>query len=212
MNHSARLACWGLVFSACTVSAAQGPAFSCAKAQGEVEKLICSDEGLATLDRKLDGAYKAATSKASGKLVNQLRAEQRGWVKGRNDCWRAHGTQTWITATWTVDTVRACVDAQYRLRTSELKSVWRLVAPQTVAYACQNNPANELVVHHFDTDPKTIRLERGDRTVTLWQVGSPSNGQFEGQNVSLAHTGSNLNMSWLNTDTGKTDELNCKTK
>ena len=124
----------------------------------------------------------------------------------------AHGTQTWITATWTVDTVRACVDAQYRLRTSELQSVWRLVAPQTVAYACQNNPANELVVNHFDTDPKTIRLERGDRTVTLWQVGSASNGQFEGQNVSLVHTGSTLTMSWLNTDTGKTDELNCKTK
>ena len=212
MNFSPHLL--GMVLASCagSVFAAQGPVFSCAKAQGEVETLICSDEGLATLDRKLDGAYKAATAKASGKLVNQLRVEQRGWVKGRNDCWKAHGIQTWITATWTVDTVRACVDAQYRLRTSELQSVWRLLAPQTVAYACQNNPANELVVNHFDTDPKTIRLERGDRTVTLWQVGNPVAGQFEGQNVSLVRKDPTVTVNWLNTDTGKTDELNCKTK
>lgn len=33
-----------------------------------------------------DEVYRAATAKASGKLATQLRAEQRGWVKGRNDC------------------------------------------------------------------------------------------------------------------------------
>ncbi len=61
---------------------AQGPTFDCAKAQGQVQKLICSDVSLAALDRKLDEVNKAASAKAQGKLLTQLRTEQRGWVKG----------------------------------------------------------------------------------------------------------------------------------
>ena len=80
---------------------AQGPTFDCAKAQGEVEQLVCSDPALAALDRKLDQVYKAAAAKATGKLAARLRAEQRGWVKGRNECWKAKGIETWLTATWT---------------------------------------------------------------------------------------------------------------
>ena len=59
---------------------AQGPTFDCAKAQGEVEKLICGDASLAALDRKLDGVYKAASAKAKGTLATRLREDQRGWV------------------------------------------------------------------------------------------------------------------------------------
>jgi uncharacterized protein len=191
---------------------AQGPTFDCAKAQGTVEKLICSDASLAALDRNLDQVFKAVTAKATGKLATDVRTEQRGWIKGRNDCWKANGQQTWITATWTVDTVKGCVEAQYRLRTSELQSVWRLVPPKTVSYACQNNPANEVIANFFATDPATIRLERGDRTVTMWLVGAASAGKYEGQNVSLVHGGSQVKVSWLNTDTGKTDELQCKAR
>ena len=191
---------------------AQGPTFDCAKAKGEVEKLICSDASLATLDRKLADAFKAASAKAKGKLATQLRTEQRGWVKGRNDCWKANGQPTWITATWTVDTIKACVDAQYRLRTSELQAVWRLVPPKTISYGCQNNPANEVVANFFDTDPATLRLERGDRTMTMWRVGAASEGKFEGQNISLVQTGTELKVSRLDTNTGKTEELQCKGK
>ena len=86
---------------------AGGPAFDCTKAEGEVEKMICSSETLATLDRKLDEVYKAAMAKVEGDMAKFLRTEQRGWVKGRNDCWKTNGQETWITATWTVNTVDA---------------------------------------------------------------------------------------------------------
>ncbi|EXI90183.1 MAG: Membrane-bound lysozyme-inhibitor of c-type lysozyme [Candidatus Accumulibacter sp. BA-94] len=190
---------------------AQGPTFNCAKASGEVETLICADASLAALDRKLAEVYKAASAKARGNLATRLREDQRGWVKGRNDCWKAK-VKTWITATWTVDTVKECIDAQYRVRTSELQAVWQLLPPKTVAHACQNNAANEVVANFFATDPATIRLERGDRTVTMWLVGSASDGKYEGQNVSLVHQGNELKVSWLDTTTGKTDELQCKAK
>ena len=188
---------------------AQGPTFDCARAKGEVEMLICSDASLAALDRKLDGVYKSVSVKAKGNLATKLRSEQRSWVKGRNDCWKARD-KTWITATWTVETVKDCVAAQYRLRTSELQSVWQLVPPKTVFYGCQNNPANEVVANFFATDPATIRLEHGDRTVTLWQVGATSEGLYEGQNVNLVHKGNEAKVNWLNTDTGKTSDLQCK--
>ena len=200
-----------IAFGLPAAALAEGPTFNCAKAQGEVEKLICSDASLVALDRKLDGVYRSASAKAKGKLATQLREEQRGWVKGRNDCWKAKA-KTWITATWTVDTVKDCVDAQYRLRTSELQAVWRLLPPKTVSYACQNIAANEVVANFFDTDPPTIRLERGDRTKTLWRVGDASAGKYEGQNVSLVQQGSELKVSWLDTNTGKTDELQCKAR
>ena len=192
-------------------TAAGTPAFNCAKADGEVETLICKDAQLAVLDRKLDGVYKAASAKATGAVSSQLKAEQRGWVKGRNDCWKANGTETWITATWTVNTVKACVDAQYRVRISELQSTWQLVPPKTVSYACNNNPANEVVANFYATDPATIRAERGDRTVTLWQVGAPAAGTYEGQNVgAVKKADGSLHVSWLDVNTGKTDELACK--
>jgi len=70
---------------------AEGPAFDCSKAQGEVEPLICKDAELAALDRRLDGVYKEALGKARDGMDKSLRTEQRGWVGGRNECWKAKG-------------------------------------------------------------------------------------------------------------------------
>ncbi len=204
-----RLAAALTLCAAAVAASAQGPAFDCAKAKGQVEQQICASPALAALDRQLDAVYKAATAKATGKLAAALRTEQRSWVKGRNDCWKAN-QQTWITATWTVDTVPACIDAQVRLRTSELQAVWQLLPPRTVRYACQGNPADEVVVNPFASNPATIRLERGDRTKTLWQVGPPAAGQYEGQNVGLVDRGGAVQVTWLDTRTGKTDTLDCK--
>jgi uncharacterized protein len=84
------------------------PSFDCAKASSDVEKLICSDAGLAELDRSLADLYHRVlenTPKGEQKL---LKAEQRGWVKGRDDCWKA-------------DDLRDCVAGEYRARIDELK-------------------------------------------------------------------------------------------
>lgn len=210
MRCAALLATWSILGITTSAMAAGGPTFDCAKAQGAVEKAICADPALATRDRALADVYKAATAKASGKLAATLKTEQRGWVKGRNECWKADGQETWITATWTVKTVKDCVDAQYRIRTSELQALWRLLPPKTTSHACQGNPANELVVNAFATDPATLRLERGDRTATLWQVGAPADGRFEGQNVAVVQQGAGIKVEWLDVNSGKTDTLDCK--
>ena len=43
-------------------------------------------------------------------------------------------------------------------------------------------------------------------------LGAASAGKYEGQNVSLVHAGSELQVSWLETNTGKTEELQCKAR
>jgi uncharacterized protein len=192
---------------------AQGPAFDCAKAQGEVEQLICRDQALAALDRKLDGVYKAASAKAR-ETLSTLRAEQRGWVSGRNECWKAKNADNavYLTASWTASSVRECVEAQYRLRTAELQALYQLVTPKTVYFVCQNNPANEIVATFFQTDPPTARVERGDRTVTVYLVPAASGAKYEGQNVEFWSKGQEASVSWMNPATGETEKLQCKVR
>ena len=146
-------------------------------------------------------------------MAATLRAEQRGWVKGRDECWKAERVPTFLTASWTASTVRECVEANYRIRTSELQAVWQLApAKPPVSYACQNNPANEIVATFYDTDPATARVERGDRSVTVWQVASASGARYEGQNVMLWSKGTEATVTWLNTDTGVNEELQCRAR
>jgi uncharacterized protein YecT (DUF1311 family) len=84
------------------------PSFDCAKASHEVEELICRDAELAGLDRSLADLYGVVMKNSSASEQKNLKAEQIGWVKGRNDCWKD-------------DDMRGCVKGEYEMRISELK-------------------------------------------------------------------------------------------
>jgi uncharacterized protein len=184
---------------------AKGPAFDCSKAQGEVEQLICKDEGLAALDRKLDEVYKAALAKARDDVPQFLRTEQRGWIKGRNECWKAKDG-TYLTASWQAKDVRECVEGNYRIRISELQALMRLVPPKgPVFYACNDN-FGEVIATFFETDPPTARLERGDKTVTAWLIPTASGSKYEGQNVEFWTKGKEAQVTWLD------ENLKCTSK
>jgi uncharacterized protein len=205
----------GCVLAAALVakaSLAAKPSFDCSRVQSRVEQAICADPALASLDRKLFDVYGAASAKASRAMARRLREDQRGWVKVRDDCWKADGHETWITASWTVRTVQSCIEAHYRLRITQLQATWRLLPARTVWYACQESPANEIVVHFFATEPPTLQLERGDGSTTLWRVGSPSDDRFEGPNVSVSRREGELQLSRLNIATGQTETLQCRPK
>jgi uncharacterized protein len=188
---------------------AQGPAFDCAKAEGEVEELICQDEALAALDRKLDEVYEAALAKATNEVPPVLKAEQRGWIKGRNECWKAKDADNpaFLTASWQATSVHDCVEGQYRLRISELQALYRLVPPRgPVLYTCEGNPANEVVADFFETDPPTAYVERGDRSVIAWLVPSGSGSKYEGQNLEFWTKGDEATVTWLD------ESMTCQVK
>jgi len=84
------------------------PSFNCNKASHEVEKLICADDELAKLDVSLTNLYNVLLKNIPTAQKKQLKAEQSGWVKGRNDCWKAADQ-------------RACIKGEYEARISALK-------------------------------------------------------------------------------------------
>jgi uncharacterized protein len=188
---------------------AQDPAFDCSKASNDVENLICQDEGLASLDRKLDEVFKAAMAKARDDMPQYLRTEQRGWIKGRDECWKAQGAggPIFLTASWQANNMRECVEGNYQIRISELQARWRLVPEKgPFFYFCNNEPANEVVATFFETDPPTAVIERGDRSIVGWLVPTGSGSKYEGQNVTLHTKGDEAIFSYLE------DEAQCRVR
>lgn len=97
-------------FSGAKKSTHNGPSFSCsAVAKGSIEEVICQSPALSTMDLALNGAYKQALVKSSNNWM--LKAEQRGWIKGRNECWKEQDKP-------------ACIARNYNERMTELHNKW----------------------------------------------------------------------------------------
>jgi uncharacterized protein len=155
-------------------AAAQGPTFDCRKVEPKsIEAMICGEAELAALDRQLAGVYAAASAKAQNERPPTLRAEQRGWVKGRNDCWKSADP-------------RDCVKSEYVRRIAELQARYRLVPSRgPFAFACDGNAANEVVVTYFATEPSTMIAERGDSVSLMFQQPAASGAKYQGRNESF---------------------------
>lgn len=161
------------------------PSYDCTKPlKATVEEQICADEKLAALDRKLAETYKAAQAKTKGKDASLLKAEQSGWIKGRNDCWKNPGQQQ-------------CISDNYTQRIAELQARFSLLAASASAeYLCEDDSV-PIRADFFPTDPPSIQARRGDETQILMSVPSGNQGsRYEGRNVSLfEHDGETL-ITW----------------
>lgn len=169
--------CGGLALLCLTLGparAADGPAFDCHKvADGSIAALICASPPLSALDRQLATVYAAATRKAANEHPPTLKAEQRGWIKGRDECWKS-------------DDKTGCVREAYRQRIAELQARYRLVeARGPFHYRCAGQPGNELVVTFFATEPATLIAERGDSVSLMYSQPSGSGARYEGRNESF---------------------------
>ena len=164
---------------------AEGPSFACDKvAPGSIEELICENEELSALDRKLSNVYAAASEKALNERSPQLKAEQRGWIKGRDECWKS-------------DDREECVRNAYLLRTSELQALYRLVPGSgPVRYVCDGDPAAEVVATFFQTDPPTLIAEYDGSVSLMFIQPSASGAKYQGRNETFwEHQGEAL-ITW----------------
>ena len=153
---------------------AAGPSFDCSKLEKDsIEELICKDDELSVLDLKMAEVYAAATQKAVNEHPPALKAEQRGWIKGRNDCWKSADR-------------RQCVEESYRRRIAELQARYRLVSANgPFWYICDGDPRNEVAVTFFKTDPPTLEAERGDQVSLMYLAPSASGAKYQGRNESF---------------------------
>ncbi len=73
-----------LAWSLPALAAPQGPSFDCRRATGPLERAICADADLATLDRSLADALKARLAALpAGRARDALAADQRRWMGAR---------------------------------------------------------------------------------------------------------------------------------
>jgi len=80
-----------------TVIAAD-PACNCDNVEvNSIEEMICKDDELSALDRKLSIIPSAAAKKARNEHPPVLRTEPRGWIKGRNETFGEHQGEASIT-------------------------------------------------------------------------------------------------------------------
>jgi uncharacterized protein len=174
-----------LVPMAATAATATGPSFDCSKARaGSIEAMICQDEQLAALDRKLTEVYAAASKKATNEHPPVLKVEQRGWIKGRDDCWKSEDK-------------RACVEQSYTLRIAELQARYRLVpVAGTGRYVCDGQPAKEVIATFFNTDPPTAIAEFGDQTSMMYQQPAASGTKYQGGNETLWEHQGEAQITW----------------
>lgn len=153
------------------------PSFDCARADGQAQELVCNDANLAAMDRELARVY-ALASKDSGltpQSANELKAMQRGWAKGRDECWKG-------------EDLRQCVMTSYAMRIHELRQGSdnaRTDSPDAmsvgpVAFACDGLDA--LISATFiNTDPGAVYLAWRDMSMALDHVPSGSGAKYEGR-------------------------------
>lgn len=167
------------------LAAAATPSFECTKAKGAAEALICKDAGLAALDNELSALYPKAIARFSPEQQKTERAIQRGWIKGRNDCWKA-------------DDLRQCVEESYQIRITELQiKGGQLRVPTPVDYQCDGEIRLSTYFYNEAKRPAAmINLSEGDnqQQVLAYETPSASGARYEGQNLTLFTKGSDARL------------------
>lgn len=156
-----------------SLASATGPSFACSEATpGTIEALICIDTELSALDRKLASVFAAAIAQTPVDETAMLRAEQRGWIKGRDACWQ--------------DTDRrSCVESEYSRRIAELQVTYQLVNKiGPLSMTCNTSPASELVVTFFASETPTMIAEYNDSHSLMYLQPSASGTRYQGRNES----------------------------
>lgn len=157
-----------------SLAATAAPTFDCTQAsEGSIEALICQSPDLSALDQEMGEVYRQAAAKALHQHPPLLKAEQRGWIKGRDDCWKAADKAL-------------CVTDSYRLRIAELQARYQLI-PGTgpVFYQCDEQPAKEVIATFYPTEPATAVVAFGDSTALMYQQPAASGARYAASNESF---------------------------
>lgn len=164
-----------------------------AKDLGTVDQLICSDQELLKQDQQLAEVYQQALLKAVNEKPPLLKAEQRGWVKGKAECWKEEDK-------------KACASTLYTQRIAELQARYELLpASKKLLLGCGSNPANEVSLRYYPTTPATLIADYGDQVSLMYQQADQS---YVGRNEKLSEQKGVFTVQWGY----EAPLMSCKTK
>lgn len=151
-----------------------GPSFDCARAESSAEKLICADPAQAALDREVARLYRLAVEgpHMDAERLATLKPTQRGWIKGRDDCWKA-------------DDLATCLRAEQAIRIHALRQGYADARMQDAAgistgpfvAACPGLDAR-VGLTFIDAGPGLAVLHWAEATVVLPQGRSASGARY----------------------------------
>lgn len=152
------------------------PSFDCAKADNDATKAVCASDALAELDRELARLYHLAVSGQymTPEREKELKATQRGWIKGRDECWKSDlGLET-------------CIANEYAFRIHELREGYADARRDDgagaslgpLAIVCKGFDAGISAVFVNTADPM-VSLKWNDSSIVLPRVGSASGAKYE---------------------------------
>lgn len=183
-----------------SASHAVEPSFDCSKTSGGIEELICQNDELAVLDRKLTKYFKLATESYPAEELKTLKAEQRGWIKGRNDCWKS-------------DDKSECVRSHYQHRITDLQiTTGSAGITHSAVFLCNPDKHDSITaVFYKETELPAAVLTRlsddVDEQKLLFLTRSGSGARYLGRNVEFWSKGSKAIVTWGVIDTA---EFKCK--
>ena len=199
MHYSRILIIIGLLGFVSTSQAAE-PSYDCRKASGSIEELICQNDELAALDHKLAKYFKLATESYPAEELKTLKAGQRGWIKGRNDCWKS-------------DDKSGCVRKEYQYRITDLQiTTGSAGITHSAVFICNPEKHDSITaVFYNETELPAAVLTRlsddVDEQKLLFLTRSGSGAKYLGQNVEFWTKGSEAIVTWGVIDT---TEFKCK--
>ncbi|MBK0329096.1 MliC family protein [Rhodobacteraceae bacterium F11138] len=139
------------------------PSFDCAKAQGSAQQAVCADPHLARLDLELARLYGLVVNgpHMTADRLPELKAMQRGWIKGRDDCWKA------------LAGLNDCIAGSYAMRIDALRTGYSDaraaddagVSAGPFAYVCDTLDVPVSMVS-INAEPSILSLRWGDNWIT----------------------------------------------
>ncbi len=157
---------------------AVAPSFDCAGAETSAQEAVCSDPQLARLDLELARLYGLAVNgpHMTPARLSKLKAEQRGWIKGRDDCWKASAG------------LNACVAASYAMRIDEIRTGHADargadgdgISAGPFAYSCDGLD-RPLSMVSITADPAILSLRWGETWIAPAAQPAASGGKYRAE-------------------------------
>jgi uncharacterized protein len=164
------------------------PTFDCARVKGDIEMLICQDPGLAALDHKMAEVFKRAAARNTGADLKALTASQRGWIKGRNECWKAQDKTQ-------------CVTESYNVRMVELQITNALVeVPTAIGFVCNGDESVPFFATFYnELDPPAAVITYGDDQAIAIAAPAASGSRYTAESMEYWEHQGKANVNWYGT-------------
>ncbi|WP_236545264.1 MliC family protein [Tropicimonas marinistellae] len=172
MSDLPRICLFGLLAISAPLANAQ-PAFDCGKAEHGAEVAVCESSALSEMDVELARLYALALNgpNMDESRISLLKAEQRGWIKGRDECWKSDLG------------LERCIAVEYAFRIDAIRTGYANARSEAGAsdgpfpYVCDGLGA-ALSVSFVTTAEPMVVLRWRENAVVLPQVPAASGAKY----------------------------------